>query len=333
MLCIAMGVQAQEPPEGLMGEDFRVWVKQNFYDGEHSALSYSDARKKMFGYASNDNGFIECFYSGLRQVHAEGLEISFPEPFNTEHVVPQFLFDGEEPMRSDIHILQPTFQDWNNLRSNYQFRELDDVTETDQWIYLNQSTESIPSSNIELYSEYVFGGWEPREESKGDVARAFMYFFTMYPQFDMEDYIDTSILCQWHEEDTISAYELQRNESIEFYQGNVNPYISNPWWANMAYGCDVEVPPVINAAFENILDIGIYPNPSNGRIQLELPTAGVFPLYAELTGMDGRSFGTREIMDRRSTLTYDVPNGSYFLVILNGNGELQASHSLIISGN
>ena len=169
-------VSAQRPPEGLDATQTRAWIKANYYTGHHSELSYSEARKKMFAYASNDDGFIECFYSGLRQAHAYGLEISFPDPFNTEHIVPQSLFNGDDPMRADMHILQPCFDRWNNLRSNYEFQELEDINETEQWIIQDQSTTVVPTQDIDLYSEYRSFGWEPREGKKGDVARAFMYF-------------------------------------------------------------------------------------------------------------------------------------------------------------
>ena len=39
----------QVPPDGLNCDQFRLWVKQNFYDGKHdSLLTYDKARQKMF---------------------------------------------------------------------------------------------------------------------------------------------------------------------------------------------------------------------------------------------------------------------------------------------
>jgi len=284
---------AQELPDDLYGSAARAWMKSNFYDGEHSALTYSNARKKMFGYIANEDDMIECIYSGLKQAHAEGLEISFPEPFNTEHVVPQSLFNSNEPMRSDIHILQPAFQDWNSLRSNYQFRELVD-NQVDKWIYLDNSMTSTPSSNIDFYSEYVPFGWEPRESKKGDVARSIMYFFTMYPSYDITSVIDTAQLCDWHEADEVDALELQRNELTEVYQGNLNPYIYRPHWANQAWGCASTVPPnmapvavddqlSVEIGMEATADVLDNDNDTDGSLDPSSVTVISGPIYGETT--------------------------------------------------
>ena len=37
-----------------------------------------------------------------------------------------------------------------------------------------------------------------------------------------------SILIQWHEEDPVSLFEINRNNIIYSYQGNRNPYIDHP---------------------------------------------------------------------------------------------------------
>jgi len=52
ILCLTFlsnNVNAQIPPDNLSGEELRTWLKQNWYDGEHNELGYSEARRKMYG--------------------------------------------------------------------------------------------------------------------------------------------------------------------------------------------------------------------------------------------------------------------------------------------
>jgi hypothetical protein len=316
--------QAQELPEELEGVEARNWIRTNYYDGEFRALTYSQARRKMFAYIANENDTIECVYSGLKKYLEEGDEsTAYPAPFNTEHVVPQSLFNSDEPMRSDIYILQPCFEDWNSARSNYPFRELDDINETDRWYYLSQSTTTVPTQFIERYSELDnFTAWEPRENRKGDIARAILYFFTMYPGYNINNVIDAAELCGWHETDTVDAIELKRNMLTEVYQGNQNPYITWPHWANQAFGCRVPVPPpVVNGL--DLVEAGLaalYPNPGNGRFHLELRGNHSFPLTGEIRDVNGKLHDIFEIKSNYIELYINNIEGLYYIILKDISG-------------
>ena len=153
---------AQTPPDNLYGAEFRAWVKANYYTGEFVALSYAEARIKLYTRVASRNDSIECVYSGLLQYHSPSDNNTALVPFNTEHVVPQSLFSSAGPMKSDIHILQPAYEDWNTLRSNFPYQEIPD-NQTQQWIYLLSSTSPIPVSNIDQYSESKASLREPME--------------------------------------------------------------------------------------------------------------------------------------------------------------------------
>jgi endonuclease G, mitochondrial len=71
---------------------------------------------------------------------------------------------------------------------------------------------------------------------KGAVARATLYFLLRYPgeinSTDSEytpDRIPT--LLQWHQDHPVSDHELHRNQAIFAVQGNRNPLIDHPDWA------------------------------------------------------------------------------------------------------
>lgn len=234
-LC-ASSLFAQTPPPGISGQAFRDWIKTNFYDGSHTTLGYSTARGFMYGYIDNENDQLTGVYSGYQLPWAFGNTGTNPAPINAEHTVPQSFFGSAEPMRSDIHHLFPTYGPWNSTRSNFPFADIDDNT-TSKWMYLDQSQTSIPATNIDLYSEQANSEFEPREDHKGDCARAIFYFYTMYPtQAGVITSVgDLNTLYQWHLADPPSTKEMLRNDGVETYQGNRNPYVDNPTWVSDAW--------------------------------------------------------------------------------------------------
>ncbi len=230
-------VNGQAPPSNLSGEALRTWLKQNYYDDKHVELGYSTARMYMYNYIDNHNNTITGVYSGYEVSWTYGGTGTNPAPINCEHTVPQSFFGKAEPMRSDIHHLFPTYQNWNSTRSNYPFTDINDNT-TVKWMYLDQEQATIPTSNIDLYSEYANSTFEPREDHKGDCARAIFYFYTMYPTQagDISSVADINTLYQWHLNDPVDAKEIARNNAIETYQGDRNPYIDYPDAVAEAWG-------------------------------------------------------------------------------------------------
>ncbi len=105
--------------------------------------------------------------------------------------------------------------------------------------------------------------WEPADEYKGDFARAYMYVVTCYeeictagndggPTWSSDAmrqilwkekttypiFTDYSIelLLRWHAADPVSDKELNRNEAIYRIQGNRNPFIDCPKFADYIWG-------------------------------------------------------------------------------------------------
>lgn len=220
---------SQTIPSSLTGEDLRNWLKQNYYNGKHSQLGYTNARRYMYNYIDNDNNKIICVYSGYQKTWSYGGTGTNPQPINCEHTIPQSFFGKSEPMKSDIHHLFPTYGNWNSTRSNHPFAEINDNV-TVKWMHLGSYINYIPDYNIDLYSEYANSLFEPREDHKGNVARAIFYFYTMYPTQagDINRVANTETLYQWHIDDPVDYDEQERNDLIEYYQGNRNPYIDHP---------------------------------------------------------------------------------------------------------
>ena len=113
------------------------------------------------------------------------------------------------------------------------------------------------------YGNYTCGEWyfEPRDEVKGDTARMLFYMATRYegedgdyvdlelvvdpkllaPELHLKDnhlpyYGNLAVLLQWHLEDPVDEWELERNETIYGFQGNRNPFIDHPEWVELIWG-------------------------------------------------------------------------------------------------
>jgi chitodextrinase len=245
ILFVSQFAFAQVPPETLNGEELKSWLRTNYYDGKHQTLGYTNARLYLYNYIDNENGVITCVYSGLEVNSAYGGTTTYPAPINCEHTIPQSYFGEADPMVSDIHHLYPSYENWNSTRSNYPFADIVDNV-TAKWMYLDQSLTTIPTSNIDLYSEYANSTFEPREDHKGNVARSIFYFYTMYPTQagDISLIGDINMFYEWHLADPVDALELERNSQVETYQGNRNPYIDYPEVIARAWGfSSAEVPP------------------------------------------------------------------------------------------
>jgi len=71
---------------------------------------------------------------------------------------------------------------------------------------------------------------------KGDVARAMLYFFTRYHDRDIRDGMDygnfwtsrVGLFLEWNRQDPPDADERRRNDLIEAFQGNRNPFVDDP---------------------------------------------------------------------------------------------------------
>lgn len=133
----------------------------------------------------------------------------------------------ELPEYNDLHNLFPAHQaNANGRRSNNPFDEVVTATYTAPTGF---GVLGRDSANRVAY--------EPRPEQKGDVARALFYMATCYHGINGQNWSIPSqqnldLLRQWHQMDPPDDFEIARNEFIAQTQGNRNPFIDFPEWAN-----------------------------------------------------------------------------------------------------
>lgn len=161
-------------------------------------------------------------------------EIETKNYFNCEHVVPRIWFDDRQPMRGDLHHLFTCEQKSNGLRSNRRLVDLPSYDGADD------------ASGMGM-APYESDEYEPAG-GKGPAARATMYFLLRYPgkvggegEYSAED-LET--LLRWHREDPPGLWEKHRNQAIFGIQGNRNPFIDHPEWAERVdFSRSLRVPP------------------------------------------------------------------------------------------
>jgi len=150
----------------------------------------------------------------------DALEAGFA--LNCEHVVPQSWFKKREPMKGDLHHLFACEPKCNGFRGNTPYFDFPDFEEK-----VMQDCGRLEGGQ---------NRFEPRG-GKGAVARATLYFLLRYPgAFAPSDATYTgerlATLLAWHKAHPVTLYELHRNRAIQQSQGNRNPLIDHPEWAD-----------------------------------------------------------------------------------------------------
>ena len=309
-----------QPPSNLSGSDLRTWLKSNWYDSYHNTLGYDNAREQMYGYIDKESdGQVYCVYTGFHQTASY---TTYLNPINCEHTIPQSWFGSANPMVSDIFHLYPTHGDVNGARGSLDFAEISDNS-TDKWYIVNSSNSgltvltSTPTSNIDNYSELnTNANFEPREDHSGDVARAAFYFYTMYPTQagSISGLASLQTLYDWHLEDPVDVWELQRNDRIENQQGNRNPYIDYPEIACRAWDLTC-----VGRIEKHDNKITISPNPSLNYIQINSEETKIKAV--NIYNIIGKQVLKIENLNTNK-FTYDVnklKTGIYFIEIIDIN--------------
>ena len=145
--------------------------------------------------------------------------------YNIEHVMPMAWVKKElkcgtrkqcherssrfNQIEMDMHNLYPSDKGANHERLAYAFADIPG----EKWWRDDCDLE------IDKHKRLA----EPREAVRGDIARAALYMEERWgiPIYQRQ----RSLLLRWHQEDPPDSHERWRNDQIEAYQGNRNPWI------------------------------------------------------------------------------------------------------------
>jgi hypothetical protein len=229
---------------GLQGQELVDSLVANYKSS--IPLDQADGRDTLFAKIYNHDDSLTCVYTGFtiwldpaQDPTIAAFMNGGPDAINTEHTYPQSL-GASGNAEGDLHHLYPSRADVNAARANSPFAEIPD-DETEEWYYLGQKKTSIPTAHIERYSERKGELFEPREDHKGNVARAMLYFYTMYKeQADMANadffWQQLPTICTWRLLDPVDEAEWNRTFLIAAYQeGKPNPFVLDPTLAERVY--------------------------------------------------------------------------------------------------
>ncbi len=201
----------------------------------HKEKFYSEASDYMFSKAdgvviNGVRGVVDA-YSGIFVPGTSKEGADYPEPgdangdgvhdkagMNVEHTWPQSLFGQALPMRSDLHHLMATFMHPNSVRGHLPFGVV----------------TGHPDYENKAGAKRGNGVFEPPDAAKGRIARGLLYFYARYK--DSRMFGRTSVvfwnqqielLMEWNRRFPPDAFEANRNDLVESWQGNRNPFIDD----------------------------------------------------------------------------------------------------------
>lgn len=221
-----------------------IWT---FYEQSELDLYYENDGTILDIYSERVNGADP--YTFTKVLDQCGSYSGEADCYNREHSFPKSWFGGKvEPMNSDVHHIFATDGFVNSKRSGFPYGEVSSATFTSN----NGSLLGSATSGLG-YSGTVF---EPIDEFKGDLARAYFYMATRYEDLiasweTNSSYGDAvlngtsnqvfeawflNMLKQWHTQDPVSQKETDRNNAAELHQANRNPFIDHPEFVTQIWG-------------------------------------------------------------------------------------------------
>ena len=246
---------------------------------------------------------------------------------------------------------------WPRSRGGFDSIEADEtydgknifwVTGPDSLRHANSDAHAIrpedgPENSIrgnQFYGQYsgpagTLGGF------KGDVARSIFYLAVRYnglevvsgyPDGMIGKFGDLDTLLTWHRNDPPDDFEMNRNNVVQTWQFNRNPFIDMPEMIEYIWG-DKQDEIWQNPSFVTWTDIDnfqIFPNPTSSTLQINLGTImdGKFTL-SDVNGaiLQSKSFVAQNLI----STNVEGLTGIYFITILPTIG--QAVTKKLVIGN
>ncbi|HPK83687.1 MAG TPA: endonuclease [Candidatus Syntrophosphaera sp.] len=225
---------------------------------------YGAAKEFLFQQLDNHNGYVTCIYTG--EEYYVGYNYTGSNNPNTEHTYAQSWFSSNESSRkkADLHHLFPSNSVVNSSRGNYPLFTVANHASAN--VYYNDT----PWQSYRGQSSGGYTVFEPADESKGNIARALLYFNTRYNDSLTQQNVNmTPVLVQWHFADPPDAAEISRNNGIYGFQTNRNPYVDHPEFVGRIWGGVAVDEETASPAAELSLD-RVWPNPFSDSTTLSV---------------------------------------------------------------
>lgn len=289
---------------------------------------------------------VTCVYSGEDYVYTEPFTW---DDYSREHTFPHSWMptepadNPEQPEYNDQHNLFPTrFQEVNSVRLNYPLGNVVNVTST----YVD-GTFGTDANGNQVY--------EPRDEHKGDAARAIFYMCAAYNgvngnAWNLPSNIgifvpygqDQNVLKAWHWADPPSDWEIARNDFLDSLQGNRNPFVDSAHYVcyidfddmskidNPDFPC-TSTPDAIDE-LGALTTFSLYPNPSEGPVTLQMELSSPEVVTIKVRDLTGKVIYTDQLQGKNGVnilrIQEQLSNGLY-LVEIAGNSFISTKEVVI----
>ena len=202
-----------------------------------------------------EDGYLFDYYSSITSYDVDKDTGSYKkegDAYNREHSIPQSWWGGGTgtgTQGADPFIVVPSDGYVNGARSNHPFG------------YVKTASKEFSNSKVGTAdSSYGYSGtvFEPHDSLKGDFARIYFYAVAKYnayswtqgsgsdygrtcftgnksQNYGLTDY-SIKLFSEWSNNDPVSEWELHVNNNVEPIQGNRNPFIDHPEYANLLWG-------------------------------------------------------------------------------------------------
>lgn len=258
ILLIPLLIQAEEMPVGYYDaidgkQDSVLKSTLGQIIRPHTAIPYGSGADKTWGvfyYSDQDEeGYcMDMYCDKWKKFTSVGAVVS---GCNIEHSFAKSWWGGSKnDAYKDCYHLNPSNTTANSSRSNYPLgvptKDLKD-----------QSVTGSLKVGRATYEGETFWVFEPKDEYKGDFARAYFYMATCYGdeltwRLDNKDvgskyamrndsYLEfrdweIEVLITWHRQDPVSEKETKRMDAVSDFQHNRNPFIDYPDLAEYIWG-------------------------------------------------------------------------------------------------
>ena len=323
LVIITINLTAQIPggyydaATGKTGEDLKEAL-YNIIKG-HTEKSYGDARYIL------DEADVDVDVAGNVLLIYCNYSVSGTwdagKTWNREHVWAKSRGIGDvsnstRGAGSDLHNLRACDPGINSARNNRWFGECNEP-------YVDNGTETGS------YTGSANWVWKPRNEDKGDAARIIFYMATRYegegdePDLEMVDYFPAdkytnepvhallSDLLDWHYEDPVSSFEINRNNIIYNYQKNRNPFIDHPEYVG-------EIWKRTGIISNKAASVVLYPNPAKNEINIRSDVN-----FEHIAIINTMGVTVKELQNiEKPIYVGDLPNGQYIVILQSQNSNV-----------
>ncbi len=258
--------------------------------------------------------------------------------YDKEHVFPKSWFGGTDmyPMYSDLMFIWPSDNYVNFRKGNLPLGYVNSPFYTS-----HNGTKIGTSKTASNYNYSNTNVFEPIDSFKGDFARAYLYVITRYED-SIVNWTNRSIagnmldgnkypgfkswllqLCvKWHKLDPPGTQERNRNDAVQYLQGNRNPYIDHPEWVEKVFGPNGLSGSCVPTALlqKQNLSVEIFPNPVQNILHIRTENNDTYQLT--LTDILGRTVFNQTALNTTFDIsTGELAKGIYLLQIKSDKAE------------